>query len=71
MFIPECNPDNGAFLIEQCNVTSRVCWCVDTDGIEKPNTRAQVERGKRDCHKNNNKADWDRELLIAVFFFVV
>lgn len=49
VFIPECHPEDGSFLSEQCNVTSGECWCVDNNGNEKPNTRAQVQRGTRNC----------------------
>ncbi|XP_078349977.1 uncharacterized protein LOC144634818 [Oculina patagonica] len=57
VFIPECNQENGAFLSEQCNVTAGVCWCVDEKGREKPNTRAQVQRGTRDCSAANTKGN--------------
>lgn len=55
VFIPECNPDDGAFLEEQCNVTAGVCWCVDKKGQEKTNTHARVERGTRDCSDAKTK----------------
>ena len=49
IFIPECNQEDGAFLVEQCNITAGVCWCVDEKGHEKRNTRARVQPGTRDC----------------------
>ena len=60
MFIPVCSPKDGTFLPEQCNSTAGVCWCVDEKGQEIANTRAQVQRGTRDCaaikskHGKNN-----------------
>lgn len=47
--MPECNLKDGAFLAEQCNFTAGECWCVDEKGHEKPNTRARVQPGTRDC----------------------
>ena len=59
IFIPECNPEDGAFLAEQCNITAGVCWCVDEKGHEKPNSRVRVQPGTRDCKvaiiKSNEK----------------
>lgn len=67
MFIPECNPQNGAFLSEQCNITAGVCWCVDEKGQEKPNTRAQVQRGTRDCSAAKTKGnEHSKGMLILV-----
>lgn len=63
VFIPECNPENGAFLAEQCNATLGVCWCVDKNGHEKPNTRALVERGTRNCSQVGNKPSIARSKL--------
>ena len=57
VFIPECNPQNGAFLAEQCNATSGVCWCVDTNGEEKPDTHALMNQERRNCSKFDNKSN--------------
>ena len=64
IFIPECHPEDGSFLPEQCNVTSGECWCVDNNGDEKPNTRAQVQRGTRNCSDaSKGDANLNRKFL--------
>ncbi|CAJ0946498.1 unnamed protein product, partial [Mesorhabditis belari] len=44
-FVPECTED-GAFERRQCEPNSHYCFCVDSRGIELPNSRM---RGKPDC----------------------
>ena len=44
-FSPECDID-GKYKPLQCDVSSGVCWCVDSQGLEVPGTRGS---GKRQC----------------------
>ncbi|KAI6228908.1 Thyroglobulin type-1 and Proteinase inhibitor I2 domain containing protein [Aphelenchoides fujianensis] len=48
-FVPECTAD-GKFRPLQCEPDGRSCFCVSTDGIEIPNSRATVpEQPKPNC----------------------
>ena len=44
-YSPDCDRD-GNYKPSQCQVSSGVCWCVDSQGQEIPGTRG---RGKRPC----------------------
>ena len=44
-YSPDCDRD-GNYKPSQCQVSSGVCWCVDSQGQEIPGTRG---RGERPC----------------------
>lgn len=44
-FAPSCRP-NGEYESVQCDILLSVCWCVDSNGIEKQGTRT---RGAPSC----------------------
>lgn len=54
--------------MEQCNITAGVCWCVDEKGQEKPNTRARIKPGTRDCKAAITKSN---EQSKGEFLFVI
>lgn len=46
-YVPQCKPD-GSYEKTQCQSGGPVCWCVDANGKEIPNTR---QNGDPNCGK--------------------
>lgn len=52
-FVPSCAP-NGDFLPLQCELGGQHCFCVDRNGLEIPNSRAN-NSVKPNCARKNSK----------------
>ncbi|KAM9820898.1 LOW QUALITY PROTEIN: nidogen-2 [Neosynchiropus ocellatus] len=50
VFVPQCD-DNGQYTPQQCDGSSGHCWCVDSQGQERPGTRTPPGTDPRDCDK--------------------
>ncbi|XP_061641893.1 uncharacterized protein nid2a isoform X2 [Phyllopteryx taeniolatus] len=49
-FIPQCDA-NGQYTPQQCHGSSGHCWCVDSEGQERPGTRTSPSATPIDCDK--------------------
>ncbi|KAI0237461.1 hypothetical protein LSAT2_012014 [Lamellibrachia satsuma] len=62
-FIPSCT-NTGQFELQQCQMFTRSCWCVDSiTGEEIEGTSRQFHEGLIDC--NNRRSRQKRNLRIA------
>ncbi|XP_042260956.1 nidogen-2 isoform X2 [Thunnus maccoyii] len=50
VFVPQCDT-NGAYRSQQCHSSSGHCWCVDSNGQERPGTRTPPGTAPKDCDK--------------------
>ncbi|XP_019716201.1 uncharacterized protein nid2a isoform X4 [Hippocampus comes] len=49
-FVPQCDA-NGQYIHQQCHGSSGHCWCVDSQGQERPGTRTPPGATPFDCDK--------------------
>ncbi|XP_061909994.1 nidogen-2 [Entelurus aequoreus] len=49
-FVPQCDA-NGQYTAQQCHGSSGHCWCVDSQGQERPGTRTPPGTTPTDCDK--------------------
>ncbi|XP_037127580.1 nidogen-2 isoform X20 [Syngnathus acus] len=49
-FVPQCDA-NGQYTAQQCHSSSGHCWCVDSQGQERPGTRTPPGTTPFDCDK--------------------
>ncbi|XP_061693207.1 nidogen-2 isoform X2 [Syngnathoides biaculeatus] len=50
VFVPQCDA-NGQYTARQCHNSSGHCWCVDSQGQERPSTRTPPGATPTDCNK--------------------
>nr|XP_061802822.1 saxiphilin-like [Nerophis lumbriciformis] len=48
VFVPQCD-DNGHYIPKQCHGSTGHCWCVDSQGQERPGTRNPPGAPAIDC----------------------
>uniref|UniRef100_A0A3P8W1T8 Thyroglobulin type-1 domain-containing protein n=1 Tax=Cynoglossus semilaevis TaxID=244447 RepID=A0A3P8W1T8_CYNSE len=49
-YVPQCD-DQGLYIPLQCHGSSGHCWCVDSNGQERPGTRTPPGTQPKDCDK--------------------
>ncbi|XP_037127571.1 nidogen-2 isoform X19 [Syngnathus acus] len=49
-FVPECDA-NGEYILQQCHGSTGHCWCVDSQGQERPGTRTPPGATPIGCDK--------------------
>ena len=62
-FVPQCRPDGG-YEKTQCESSGPICWCVDVNGEEIPNTRLS---GTPDCGKPGTMVLNSQSLFDVIF----
>ncbi|XP_057685264.1 nidogen-2 isoform X2 [Corythoichthys intestinalis] len=53
-FVPQCDT-NGQYTPQQCHGSSGHCWCVDSQGQERPGTRTPPGTTPIDCEKPDER----------------
>ncbi|XP_054619388.1 nidogen-2 [Dunckerocampus dactyliophorus] len=53
-FVPQCDA-NGQYTPQQCHGSSGHCWCVDSQGQERPGTRTQAGATPVDCARSDER----------------
>ncbi|XP_055019138.1 nidogen-2 [Boleophthalmus pectinirostris] len=49
-YVPQCD-ENGQYLSQQCHGSTGHCWCVDSTGQERPDTRSSPGSPRVDCDR--------------------
>ncbi|XP_077370479.1 uncharacterized protein nid2a [Festucalex cinctus] len=49
-FVPQCDA-NGRYIPQQCHSSTGHCWCVDSQGQERPGTRTPPGTAPFDCER--------------------
>uniref|UniRef100_A0A3Q3D366 Thyroglobulin type-1 domain-containing protein n=1 Tax=Hippocampus comes TaxID=109280 RepID=A0A3Q3D366_HIPCM len=55
VYVPHCDA-NGQYTPQQCRGSSGHCWCVDSQGQERPGTRTPPGTTPFDCDQQGAKA---------------
>ncbi|XP_056444381.1 nidogen-2 [Gadus chalcogrammus] len=50
VYVPDCD-EAGQYKTQQCHVSTGYCWCVDSQGQERANTRTSPRESPVDCNK--------------------
>ncbi|KAM9327748.1 nidogen-2 isoform 2-T2 [Pholidichthys leucotaenia] len=49
-YVPQCD-ENGQYIAQQCDSSTGYCWCVDSNGQERPGTRTPPGSPSVDCDR--------------------
>ncbi|XP_077462107.1 uncharacterized protein nid2a isoform X4 [Stigmatopora argus] len=54
VFVPQCDT-NGKYTPQQCHGSTGHCWCVDSQGQERPGTRTPPATTPIDCERSDER----------------